>query len=64
MFHPDDSVRQALAEDTANQLREIGISVKTEGAGWDVAYDRALSEPLMWGWERTRRWNFIIFITR
>lgn len=50
MFHPDDSVRQALAEDTANQLREIGISVKTEGAGWDVAYDRALSEPLMWGW--------------
>ncbi|MCH1982502.1 ABC transporter substrate-binding protein [Ruminococcus sp. OA3] len=50
MFHPDDSVRQALAEDTANQLKEIGISVKTEGAGWDVAYDRALSEPLMWGW--------------
>lgn len=50
MFHPDDSVRQALAEDTANQLREIGILVTTEGAGWDVAYDRALSQPLMWGW--------------
>lgn len=50
MFHPDDSVRQALAEDTANQLREVGILVSTEGAGWDVAYDRALSQPLMWGW--------------
>lgn len=50
MYHPDDSVRQALAEDTANQLREIGISVKTEGAGWDVAYDKAQSQPLMWGW--------------
>lgn len=50
MFNPDDSVRQALAEDTANQLREIGISVTTEGAGWDVAYDRAQSQPLMWGW--------------
>lgn len=50
MYHPDDSVRQALAEDTANQLKKIGISVKTEGAGWDVAYDKAQSQPLMWGW--------------
>ena len=50
MFSTGDSVRQALAEDTANQLREIGIEVKTEGVGWDVAYDRAQSEPLMWGW--------------
>lgn len=50
MFNPDDSVRQALAEDTANQLEELGISVTTESAGWDVAYDRAQSEALMWGW--------------
>lgn len=50
MFASDDSVRQALAEDTANQLKEIGIEVTTEGVGWDVAYDRAQSEPLMWGW--------------
>ena len=21
-----------------------------EGVGWDTAYDRAQSEPLMWGW--------------
>lgn len=50
MFHPEDSVRQALAEDTKNQLKEIGIEVITEGAGWDVAYDRAQSQALMWGW--------------
>ena len=43
MFNPDDSVRQALAEDFANQCKELGIEVKTEGAGWDVAYDKALS---------------------
>ena len=50
MFSTGDSVRQALAEDAANQLKEIGIEVKTEGVGWDVAYDRAQSEPRMWGW--------------
>ncbi len=50
MFPSSDSTRQALAEDTANQLRELGILVTTEGVGWDVAYDRAQAEPLMWGW--------------
>lgn len=51
MLYPTgDSVRQALAEDTANQLKEIGIKVTTEGIGWDTAYDRAQSTPLMWGW--------------
>ena len=51
MLYPTgDSVRQALAEDTANQLKEIGIKVTTEGVGWDTAYDRAQSTPLMWGW--------------
>ena len=51
MLYPTgDSVRQALAEDTANQLKKIGIKVTTEGVGWDTAYDRAQSTPLMWGW--------------
>lgn len=50
MFSNGDSVRQALAEDTANQLKELGISVKTEGVGWDTAYDRAQGEALIWGW--------------
>ncbi|MCI8327940.1 MAG: ABC transporter substrate-binding protein, partial [Lachnospiraceae bacterium] len=50
MYHPQDSVRQALAEEFANQCRKLGIAVTTEGAGWDVAYDKALSQPLVWGW--------------
>ncbi len=50
MYPAGDSVRQALAAETANQLREIGIEVKTEGVSWDTAYDRAHTEPLMWGW--------------
>ena len=50
MYTPGASVRQALAEDLANQLRELGIEVTTEGAGWDVAYDKAQAQPLVWGW--------------
>lgn len=50
MFSNGDSVRQALAEDVSNQLKALGIEVTTEGVGWDVAYDRAQSEPLVWGW--------------
>lgn len=50
MYPASDSVRQALAADTANQLKEVGIEVKTEGVGWDTAYDKAQAEPLMWGW--------------
>ncbi|MDO4295110.1 MAG: ABC transporter substrate-binding protein [bacterium] len=50
LYSLNDSVRQALAEDTKNQLREVGIEVTTEGVGWDTAYDRAQREPLMWGW--------------
>jgi peptide/nickel transport system substrate-binding protein len=51
MLYPaSDSVRQALAAETSNQLKDLGISVTFEGVGWDTAYDRAQSEPLMWGW--------------
>ena len=50
LYASDDSVRQALAADFANQMAELGISVQIEGVGWDTAYDRALSEPLVWGW--------------
>ena len=50
LYPASDSVRQALAADTGNQLKEIGIEVTIEGVGWDTAYDRAQAEPLMWGW--------------
>ena len=50
LYAAGDSVRQALAADFANQLGELGISCTIESVGWDTAYDRALSEPLIWGW--------------
>lgn len=50
LYPAGDSVRQALSEDTANQLSQFGIQVTVEGVGWDTAYDRAQSTPLMWGW--------------
>ena len=50
MFPIGDSVRQALAENVADQLEKLGISVMTEGVGWDTAYTKAQAEPLVWGW--------------
>lgn len=50
LYPSSDSVRQALAADTQNQLKELGIDASIEGVGWDSAYTRALAEPLMWGW--------------
>ena len=43
-------MRQALAADTAQQLKEIGIDASIRGTGWDTAYDEAQSQPLLWGW--------------
>ena len=50
LYPAGDSVRQALAADTANQLKELGIETSIRGTGWDTAYDEAQSQPLMWGW--------------
>ncbi len=50
LYPAGDSVRQALAADTVNQLKKIGIDGQLEGVGWDTAYDRAQSQPLIWGW--------------
>lgn len=50
LYSQGDSVRQALAVDFANQMEELGIVCSVEGVGWDTAYGRALSTPLLWGW--------------
>ena len=43
--------------DTSNQLASLGIQASVRGVGWDTAYTDALSQPLMWGWGPTRRWQ-------
>lgn len=50
LYPSGDSIRQALAFHTAEQLGQLGISVTPQGVGWDTAYDQAQSRPLMWGW--------------
>ena len=50
LYPTGDSVRQALAADTAQQLKEIGIDASIRGTGWDTAYAEAQSQPLLWGW--------------
>ena len=50
LYSNGDSVRQVLAADFADQMEELGIVCQIEGVGWDTAYDRALSDPLLWGW--------------
>ena len=50
LYSMSEGIRQAIAEDVANQLRNLGFEITTEGVGWDTAYTRALSEPLVWGW--------------
>ncbi len=50
IYPADDSVRQALAADTANQLKALGIDASARGVGWDTAYTEAYSQPLLWGW--------------
>ena len=50
LYPANDSVRQAIAAEVSNQLKTLGISASFEGVGWDTAYDRAQSEPLVWGW--------------
>lgn len=50
LYPASDSVRQAIAAEVSNQLKALGISAAFEGVGWDTAYDRAQSNPLVWGW--------------
>lgn len=50
LYPAGDSVRQALTAEFSNQLKQMGFATTIEGVGWDVAYDRAQSELLAWGW--------------
>lgn len=49
-YASDDSVRQALAAEFADQMKELGIEVSIKGASWDDIYLREFSSPILWGW--------------
>lgn len=49
-YSASDSVRQALANEFANQMSEIGIEVIPVGGSWDDIYPREYDTPVLWGW--------------
>lgn len=49
-YAASDTVRQAIANEFADQMREVGIEVVPKGAGWDEIYAHEFSTPVVWGW--------------
>lgn len=53
-YSASDSVRQALANEFANQMKEIGVEVKPVSSGWTKdpsgIYAHQYSDPVLWGW--------------
>lgn len=49
-YASDDSVRQALAAEFADQMKELGIEVSIKGASWDDIYPHEFATPILWGW--------------
>ena len=51
LYYPSsDSVRQALANELANELAEVGIELTLHGESWDVIYEHQFSDLVLWGW--------------
>ena len=54
MYAASDSVRQAMANEFMNQMKEFGIEVSLKGSSWttdpDGLYANQFSTPLVWGW--------------
>jgi len=49
-YPSNDSVRQSLAAEFANQMKGIGIEVAVAGGSWDELYAFQYSDPILWGW--------------
>ena len=49
-YAANDSTRQALAYDFADQCKELGVEVSPRGGSWDELYQHQYSDPILWGW--------------
>ena len=49
-YSAGDSVRQAIAAEFANQMKELGIEVNIKGASWDDLYPHQFTDPVVCGW--------------
>ncbi len=51
LYYPSsDTVRQAIAAEFSNQMKELGIEVSLHGASWDDLYPHQYADPVVWGW--------------
>lgn len=53
-YSASDSVRQALANEFANQMERLGVEVLPIGSGWTTdpsgIYAHQYTDPVLWGW--------------
>lgn len=49
-YAANDSTRQALAYDFADQCAQLGVEVNPKGGSWDELYQHQYSDPILWGW--------------
>lgn len=51
LYYPaSDTVRQAIANEFADQMKGIGLEVNLNGAGWDEIYQHGYNDLVTWGW--------------
>lgn len=50
LYPAGDEVRQSLSMVVADQIKELGIDVDTEGKSWNELEDLMYSNPVMMGW--------------
>lgn len=49
-YSAGDTVRQGIAEEFSNQMKDLGIEVSIKGASWDDLYPHQFTDPVVWGW--------------
>ena len=49
-YAASDSTRQAMANEFAAQMRQIGIEVNIKGRSWSEIYEHQFSDAVLWGW--------------
>ena len=49
-YSAGDTVRQGIAEEFSNQMKDLGIDVSVKGASWDDLYPHQFTDPVVWGW--------------
>lgn len=49
-YSAGDTVRQGIAQEFSNQMKELGLEFSVKGASWDDLYPHQFTDPVVWGW--------------